>query len=54
MVKDADAVNTLIPKALELIKNDPVLEKLSGNILKMAENDSAERIANEVIKLIKQ
>lgn len=54
MVKDADAVNTLIPKALELIKNDGMLEKLSENIHKMAENDSAERIANEVIKLVKQ
>lgn len=54
MVKDADAVNTLIPKALELIKNDSMLEKLSENILKMAESDSAERIANEVVKLIKQ
>jgi len=54
MVKDADAINTLIPKALELIKNEDMLEKLSENILKMAEKDSAERIANEVVKLIKQ
>ena len=53
IIKDIDAINTLIPKALEMIRNDNELKILSMNILKMAEYDSAERIANEVIKLIK-
>ena len=53
MVKDMDAKEQLIPKALELIKNNKELTTLSENILKMAEKNSADRIADEVIKLIK-
>lgn len=52
MIKDVDAKEQLVDKALELIKNEGELKKLSENILKMAENDSAGRIAKEVIKLI--
>jgi hypothetical protein len=37
---------------LELIQNEPELKKLSVNILKLAEKDSADRIAVEVMKLI--
>ncbi len=52
MIKDADAKDQLVVKALELIKNENELLKLSENILKLAEKDSADRIAKEVIKLI--
>lgn len=52
MIKDIDAKEQLVDKALELIENEVELKKLSSNILKMAENDSADRIAKEVIKLI--
>ena len=53
MIKDNEAINLLIPEAIRLINNDAELLKLSENIFKLAEKDSAERIANEVIKLIK-
>jgi UDP-N-acetylglucosamine--N-acetylmuramyl-(pentapeptide) pyrophosphoryl-undecaprenol N-acetylglucosamine transferase len=52
MIKDIDAKEQLVDKALELIENEVELMKLSSNILKMAEKDSADRIAKEVIKLI--
>ncbi len=52
MIKDVDAVNELVKKALELINNTEELNKLSENILKLAEKDSAERIAKEVLKLV--
>ncbi|MEI6555106.1 MAG: undecaprenyldiphospho-muramoylpentapeptide beta-N-acetylglucosaminyltransferase [Paludibacter sp.] len=52
MIKDADAGNQLVDKMIELINNDKELKKLSDNILKLAEKDSADRIANEIIKLI--
>lgn len=53
MIKDAEAKEKLIDAALELIKNDGALTKLSGNILKLAQKESADRIAEEVIRLIK-
>jgi UDP-N-acetylglucosamine--N-acetylmuramyl-(pentapeptide) pyrophosphoryl-undecaprenol N-acetylglucosamine transferase len=52
MIKDVDANQQLVVKALELINNEVELKKLSDNILKMAEKDSADRIAKEIIKLI--
>jgi len=36
-----------------LIQNEAELKKMSKNILKLAEKDSADRIAEEVIKLIR-
>lgn len=52
LIKDADAQIQLVDKALELIDNESELKKLSDNILKMAEKDSADRIAEEILKLI--
>ena len=52
MIKDVDAKEQLVDKALELINNETELKKLSENILKLAEKDSADRIANEILKLI--
>lgn len=52
MIKDVVANEQLVVKTLELIKNEEKLKTLSENILKMAEIDSADRIAEEVIKLI--
>lgn len=54
MVKDVDSHKKLIAKALELILAKDMLDLLSENIQAMAELDSSERIANEVIKLTKQ
>jgi len=52
MIRDCDAKEHLVAKALELIINDAELKKLSENILKLAEKNSADRIADEVIRLI--
>jgi UDP-N-acetylglucosamine--N-acetylmuramyl-(pentapeptide) pyrophosphoryl-undecaprenol N-acetylglucosamine transferase len=54
MIKDVEANDLLIPKALEIIDNDSVLKQLSENILRMSEKDSADRIADEVALLIKK
>jgi len=52
LIKDVDAREQLIDKAIELIQNKQELKKLSENILRLGEKDSADRIAREVIKLI--
>ena len=52
MMKDSDAVEQLVTKALVLIQNESELKSLSENILTLAERDSADRIAVEVMKLI--
>lgn len=54
MVHDSESVETLINKALELISDNERLELMSENIKALAEFDSSERIAAEVIKLIKR
>lgn len=53
LVRDADAAEQLIPTALELIQDDKRLQTLHTNILKLAQKDSAKRIAEEVMKLAK-
>lgn len=53
LVKDIDAQKELVTKALETIKDSEKLAELSANVLKMAQTDSARRIAEEVIKLAK-
>ena len=52
MIRDVDAKEHLVAKALELITNEAELKRLSENILKLAEKNSADRIADEVIRLI--
>ena len=52
-VKDVDAPDTLIKLALDTITNDEKLACLSKNVKKMGLKNSAEIIADEVIKLIK-
>ena len=53
LVKDCEAAEKLIPAALELIHDDQQLEALHTNILRLAQPDSAKRIAEEVIALAK-
>ncbi|HEY6914521.1 MAG TPA: undecaprenyldiphospho-muramoylpentapeptide beta-N-acetylglucosaminyltransferase, partial [Paludibacter sp.] len=53
MIKDVEAKEQLVDKALELIENEVELKKLSENILKLAQKDSADRIAEEILKLIR-
>ena len=52
LIKDVDAKDQLVDKAIELISNEKELATLSSNILLMAEKDSADRIVEEVMKLI--
>lgn len=52
MIRDEDAEVQMIPTALELLQDDEKIATLSANILTLAEANSAERIADEVIKLM--
>ena len=54
LVRDADAAEQLIATALQLIRNGRQLSELHTNVLKLAQTDSARRIAEEVIKLAKE
>ena len=54
LVRDAEAKEKLIPTALELISDEKRLKTLSKNVLKLAQKDSAKRIAEEVMKLAKK
>jgi len=53
LVRDAEAAEKLIPTALDLIQDDKRLATLHTNVLKLAQQDSAKRIAEEVIQLAK-
>ncbi|MBK5719638.1 undecaprenyldiphospho-muramoylpentapeptide beta-N-acetylglucosaminyltransferase [Dysgonomonas sp. Marseille-P4677] len=52
LIKDNEAVSKLVPTALGIIKDSEKLNSLSENILKMAQLNSANRIVDEVMKLI--
>ena len=51
LVKDAEAADKLVNTALELIQDDKKLKALHTNVLKLAQKDSAKRIAQEVMAL---
>jgi UDP-N-acetylglucosamine--N-acetylmuramyl-(pentapeptide) pyrophosphoryl-undecaprenol N-acetylglucosamine transferase len=51
IVRDGDAVKTLLNVAVKLVANKEEREFLSANIVKMADRDADVRIAEEVIKL---
>ena len=52
-VKDSEAPATLLDLAVRTVNDDAKLKSLSENVLKLALPDSANIIANEVIKLAK-
>lgn len=52
MIKDVDAREQLVSEALALIQDDEKLSALSGHIAKLAQRNSADRIADEVEKLL--
>jgi len=54
MIKDADSKAQLVDKMLEVIEDETQLNKLSKSILQLAEKDSADRIAEEILKLVAQ
>lgn len=53
-VKDAEAPEKLINTALSIVNDESKLNELHQNILGMALKNSAERIAEEVLKIAKQ
>lgn len=53
LIKDAEAKEQLIPTALNLLNDAQRLEALHTHVLALAENNSANRIAEEVMKLAK-
>lgn len=53
MVADADAVESCMDLALKLLNNPKKLKSLSTNIEKLAIEDSADRVAAEIEKLLK-
>ena len=53
MVIDKEAEKELVSKALELIYDEERLNSLSKNIAMLAQHQSAERIVDEMIKIIK-
>ena len=54
LVKDADAANNLIDEALKLVADQPLQHKMINNIRSLAIVNSAEKIAGEVLSLIKR
>jgi len=52
MVPDAKAREQLIPTALQLSADEERLKQLSQHIFQLAQFNSAERIAEEVLKLV--
>jgi UDP-N-acetylglucosamine--N-acetylmuramyl-(pentapeptide) pyrophosphoryl-undecaprenol N-acetylglucosamine transferase len=54
LIPDSDAEENLVLEALELVHDDARLKELSGNILKMALPDSANKIVNEIEKIIRK
>lgn len=52
MVRDVDAPETLVKKAVELFKDEARMEILSQNIAGMAKPNATKAIVNEIIKLI--
>jgi len=54
LVKDDQAENELLPKAIELIKDEVALKKMSQSTQKLAKQNAAETIAKQIIELIKK
>ncbi|MCR5497610.1 MAG: undecaprenyldiphospho-muramoylpentapeptide beta-N-acetylglucosaminyltransferase [Paludibacteraceae bacterium] len=54
MVADRDANSVLLDEAIRMIADEPLLNELGENAKKMAQLDSADRIADEILKLIEK
>ena len=53
MMRDTEAFENLVPEALHLIASDDACAALSANALAMAQHNSAERIVDELIKIMR-
>jgi UDP-N-acetylglucosamine--N-acetylmuramyl-(pentapeptide) pyrophosphoryl-undecaprenol N-acetylglucosamine transferase len=54
LVHDRDAESSLLKEAIMLLNDEKRREELSENIKKLAISDSAERIAREILKMIRE
>lgn len=52
LIQDKNAEQDLFPQALSLVNNSEKLKELSSNIIKHAQHNSAERIVDEIAKLV--
>lgn len=52
MIADRDAEQQLVPKALEIVHDDARLDALSRNIAFLAHHQSADRIVDEIVRII--
>lgn len=52
MIRDCDAQNLLIDTALKTVQDETALKNMSDNISKMAQQDSATRIADIIFELV--
>ena len=52
LVPDHDAARRLVPTALAVVHDDERLRALSRNIAALAQHQSAERIVDEIIRII--
>jgi len=53
LITDDDAIEHLVVKALETVYDEDKLKSLSENISKLAQKDSANRIVDEMVNIIK-
>jgi UDP-N-acetylglucosamine--N-acetylmuramyl-(pentapeptide) pyrophosphoryl-undecaprenol N-acetylglucosamine transferase len=53
MIADKDAVQELIPTALKVVQDEAKLKSLSAHILKLALPDAANKIVDEIEKILK-
>ena len=49
MIKDAEAVEKLVPEALRLVADEASLASISEHAFALAQKDSADRIANVIL-----
>lgn len=54
MIKDSDARDKLVDKAIELAKNESLQENLRQNIGAFSVTDADQRIAKEILKIIRE
>ena len=54
MVPDRDATERLFDEALALVRDEHRLQELSRNIAMLAQYNSADRIVDEIEKLVKR
>lgn len=52
LIRDNEANEKLIDTAMDILKNETKLGELSNNIIKLAHHNSAEKIVDEVFKII--